>query len=353
MAVPKEVLEKAREMLEHAKRPIFLHDDDCDGTTSFVICYQFCRANGEGKGISIKRSPSVGHEFVRHIQEFNADLVVILDKPKADAAFFEEVKLPVLWIDHHEPQTDIVEQFQNVLYLNPRVWDDADNLPTSYWSYKITKTNLWMATVGCVSDWHIPDYIAEFKEQYPDLVPKPYAKVEDLYLDTPIATLIRVIQFNIKGQSMDARKSILTLTRIESPYEILKQTTSRGRFLWKKYERLERDYERMLEEAKESAKQEGPVLLHIYQDNSMTFTSELSNELLIRYPGRVVLIGRHHEGVYKCSARSKDIELPPIIAESLKGLDGYGGGHPHACGLSVKENDWDEFYRRFTALVGK
>jgi single-stranded DNA-specific DHH superfamily exonuclease len=354
MAPPQNALDKAKSMLEGATRPIFFHDDDCDGTTSFVICYQFCAANkGEGKSIPVKRSPSVTHEFLKKAEEINADLIVILDKPKAEREFLQGARVPVLWIDHHEPQKETIAGLGNVFYFNPRLWDDRDNRPTSYWAYQITKTNLWLATVGSVGDWFLPEYIAEFREKYPDLAPKEYKRVEDAYIDSPIGTLVRVIQFNLKGMTAEAKKSIITLTRIESPYEILSQTTSRGRFLWRKYERLAAGYDKVLAEACATAAQPGKVLLYLYTDDSMTFTSELSNELLIRYPDRIIFIGRRHDGAVKASIRSTALAIPLLLTEALKGLEGYGGGHRNACGMNVAEKDWDEFFRRFTDLVEK
>jgi single-stranded DNA-specific DHH superfamily exonuclease len=346
--IPPEAIERARTMLSHATRPLFFHDDDCDGTTSFVICYQFCK---EGTSYPVKRSPSVGPDLLRKVEEVQPDLIVILDKPKVDPEFLQGTRTPILWIDHHEPQTAITAPHPNVFYLNPRIWDDADNRPTSYWSYQITKTNLWLATVGSVGDWHLPDYLNEFRAQYPDLAPAEYRTVEEAYLDSPIGTLVRVIQFNLKGATADAKKSVLTLTRIESPYEILGQQSSRGKFLWKKYEKLAGPYAAMLEEARAQSTQPGKVLLYLYENEDTTFTGELSNELLIRYPDRVIFIGRKNGGYVKASVRSKGIELPTKIAESVKGLDGYGGGHKHACGLVVNESQWGVFWERFTKLV--
>lgn len=352
--IPQSALDKAKQMLASSERPIFFHDDDCDGTTSFVICYQFCKNHkGEGKSVPIKRSPAVTMDSMRKVEEFNADLIVILDKPKTEREFLQAAKVPVIWIDHHEPQRDSVGGLSHVLYINPRIWDDSDNRPTSYWSYKITETNLWLAVVGAVGDWFLPDYIAECREQYPELVPKEYKRLEDAYIDSPIGQIVRVIQFNLKGQSAESRKSVLTLTRIEHPDEILKQTTSRGRFLWKKYEKLAKPYDDTLNAGLEAGKEPGDILLYLYQDDSMTFTSELSNELLIRHPEKVILIGRKHEGYVKASVRTKGIEIPSIISEALKGLDGYGGGHKHACGMVVAEKDWDVFYTRFKESVAK
>ena len=354
--VPTAAVEKARAMLESATRPIFFHDDDCDGTTSFVICYQFCKSQkGEGKGVPIKRSPSVTPDYLRKAEEIGADLIVILDKPKVDREFLEQAKAPVLWIDHHEPQLETIDRLGNVFYLNPRIWNDADNRPTSYWAYQITKTNLWLATVGSVGDWFLPEYITECRAQYPDLVPEEYTRVEDAYLNSPIGTLVRVIQFNLKGQTAESKKSVLTLTRVESPFEILGQTTSRGRLLWKKYERLMEGYKLALEAVRAaSVATPGKILLYLYTDDDMTFTTELSNEVLIRYPDRVAyIIGRRHDGRIKASLRSHGFNLPAALEVSLKGLDGYGGGHLRASGMNIAEKDWDVFFERFSALVEK
>ncbi len=346
--IPDALLAKARQMLERAARPLFLHDDDCDGVSCFVMCSQFCK---DGTGACVKQSPTLSKMYLRKVEECGPDLIVILDKPDVEEEFFKGVSQPVLWIDHHQPRTDLVARYPNVTYLNPRVFEDADNRPTSYWTYLITRTNLWIATIGSVADWHLPDYLGEFNERYPDLLPKKYARVEDLYLDTPIGEIIKVIQFNLKGTTTDVRKSILTLTRIESPYEILMQSTPRGRFLWKKYRKLAAGYERHMEQARAAAKAPGKMLLYAYDDPDQTYTSELSNELLIRYPERVILVARLHDGKRKCSVRSHGVELPAKIAVALQGLDGRGGGHTNACGVVVAEKDWDMFYGRLTRLV--
>ncbi|MBR9700328.1 hypothetical protein GOV11_00500 [Candidatus Woesearchaeota archaeon] len=351
MAIPKGDLEKALKMLDASARPIYFHDDDPDGIASFVILYQH---RNEGKVVTVKSSPVLGDMYLRKIDEFQPDLIVVLDKPMIAEEFLDNVQTPILWLDHHEPQLELLKRYPNVTYLNPRIADDEDNRPTSYWAYKMTGKNLWLATVGCVGDWYMPDFMGEFAENYADLLPKKYDKVEDLYLDTPIGELIRILQFNLKGTTTDVRKSVLTLTRIESPYEILHQSTSRGRFLWKKYRQLADQYDRMLASAREWADSHpGKTLFYIYEHDQQTFTAELSNELLIRYPERVILVGRHHDGKYKCSIRSKDIPIPKKLESALEGLEGYGGGHTHACGCVVDEDNWEEFKSRLEDSISR
>ena len=345
--VPEDVLLKAKDMLESATRPLFLYDNDCDGLCAFVVCYQFCK---EGKGVPVTNRPYIDEQYLRKIREYQPDLIVVLDVANLEESFLEEIQTPILWIDHHEPSPELVKKFPNVLHVNPRIWDDEDNLPATYWAYKITRTNLWLATIGTVADWHIPEFIDEFKEQYGDLLPETFEMVEQLYLDTPIGQIIKILQFNLKGPLSEVRKSVLTLTRIESPYEILQQSTSRGRFLWKKYKRLADSYAKHIAEARRVGEESDTILLFAYADSGNTFTAEISNELLIRFPEKVIIVARKHDGKMKCSFRSKNTSIPEKLAEALKDVDGYGGGHKNACGGVISEEDWDRFYKKFSEL---
>jgi len=75
----------------------------------------------------------------------------------------------------------------------------------------------------------------------------------------------------------------------------------------------------------------------------MSFTSDLSNELLYRYPDKVIIIAREKSGEMKCSLRARNYSLPPIIEKSIQGCRGYGGGHEHACGACIAVEDFDRF----------
>lgn len=348
MAIPEERLQAARAMLESAARPLFFHDDDPDGMCSFVLAY---RIVGEGYCVPVKNSPVVTEEYLRKISEYAPDLIVILDKPRVAEEFLQATTTPILWVDHHEPQDTLVGRYPTVTYLNPRTEDDEDNRPTSYWLSRIASTHSWIAAVGCVGDWYLPEFIEEVGRSYPALLPDHWERVEDLYLSSGIGTLIRVLQFNLKGKISEVRKSVMTLARIDDPAEILEQASSRGRYLWRRYQKHAGGYNAMLQQAKECAESAtGPLLEFIYENDEQSYTAELSNELLIRYPERVTLVGRKHKGAYKCSLRSVDIDIPKRLQSALEGLDGHGGGHTHACGCVVNEKDWETFLERLKRL---
>jgi len=53
----------------------------------------------------------------------------------------------------------------------------------------------------------------------------------------------------------------------------------------------------------------------------------------------------------RMSIRSTKLILPQLIKKSLNGLDGYGGGHEHACGACVKKNNFEVFFERFKGML--
>lgn len=346
MALTENAIGEIRTAVQGAARPLIFFDDDCDGTTSFVQLYRFL---GDGKGIAVKANPRVDSRYVRKVDEHQPDLVVILDKPVVEEEFFDGVRTPIIWLDHHAP---VPPKRENVRYYNPRQQNDEDNRPTTYWMYKITGGPLWLATVGSVADWHVPDFIEEFAEQYGDLLPEGRA-VEEILFNSRLGKLARIISFNLKGSVSETMKSVKVLTRIETPYEILNQTTSRGKYLYKKYHKIAQLYESMLKRARAAATDE-PVLRFTYADSSMSLTSDLSNELLYLYPEKLILIARIHNGEYKYSLRSAGkYAIPPMLERALKGIDGYGGGHTYACGACVSEDDNERFVDAIREEIAK
>ncbi|MBI5871890.1 phosphoesterase, partial [archaeon] len=43
------------------------------------------------------------------------------------------------------------------------------------------------------------------------------------------------------------------------------------------------------------------------------------------------------------SLRSSRFILPAILKIALKGIEGFGGGHEHACGATIKKEDFSRF----------
>ncbi|MFC1647931.1 DHHA1 domain-containing protein [Nanoarchaeota archaeon] len=337
MAIKPKEMRKIRKALQGCKRPLVFFDDDCDGLTSFLQIFQFV---GDGKGVCVKNSPELGEQYVRRVEEYQPDLIVVVDKPMISQDFLDNVKQRVIWIDHHGPQDR-----KGVEYYNPRLNDDSDNRPTSYWVYKILKKSLWLAMVGTIADWHYPeDIVKKFKRKYPGYLPKEITTAPAAIHESKLGDLIRVISFNLKGNITDTMTSVRTLSRIKEPSEIMEQTTPKGKFIYKKYSKMIEQYQGLLDAVKVTDEK---VVVFTYSNNSYSFTSDLSNEILYRHPDKVGIICREDQSEMKCSIRSTKTDISKILKDSLENLNGSGGGHTNACGCRIVVEDFDKLVQSF------
>ena len=340
MVLTEKQCEEVRKSLDECKRPLFFYDDDPDGTCAFLLLYRYKR---EGKGIPIKSAPKVDLKFLPKVKEYGPDVLFVLDVPLIEQDFLDQVDCPVIWIDHHGPY-----KRDKVRYYNPRNNDPTDISSTTVNAYYVTqrKEDIWLAMMGGVGDWQLPPFIQEFIDKYPDLLDKDVKRPEDALFASKLGRLIKIMSFVIKGKTSEVMRCTRIMTRIQSPYEILREETPQGRYIMRRANEIERRYDAVLKHAMKSRTKD-PLLIFSYQDDKMSFTKEMSNELLYKFPHKTIVMGREKSGELKLSLRSRDYLLPPLIEKALDGVDGYGGGHEHACGACVKVEHFERFISQF------
>lgn len=333
-----------QEELKTAKNPFFLYDSDADGLCSFLLLYRMHR---EGKGIRITNTSKIDELLVRKVQEINPDKLFVLDIPVLGQQFVDMVKLPIFWIDHHQPQ-----HIKNVYYFNPRVKDPEAYVPTTRMAYQVSQNpdDLWIAAAGCLADWHMPDFIESFIEKYPELLPQKTDLATALY-KYPVGKLVKLFFFLQKGPNPEVRKSINILTKIKSPQEIFQQQSPPGKFLYKRFEKVNAKYEEVLAQARKNISK-GKIVLFTYNSTQWSFTTNIANELSALYPKKVIIVAREKSGSMKCSIRAQ-YPIAGALEKALVGIEGYGGGHPNACGAVIKEEDWPRFLENFKEELKK
>lgn len=336
MLTPKEIT-FLREELAAAKNPLFIYDDDADGLASFILLYKIHR---EGKGFRMAMTSKIDMQFMRKVDELNPDKIFVLDVPLIDQEFIDNVKRPVFWLDHH-----MLQEVKNVHYYNPRFKEPDAYIPTTVMAYEISgnSDDLWIAVAGCLGDWYLPDFIDEFIEKYPDYLSKTGDLATVIY-SNPVGKLVKLFFFMLKGPSSEVKNSIKVLSRIKSPDEIFKQESSAGKFLYKRFEKVNMKYEEVLSEAKKKVGR-SRLFVFTYPSQQWSFTANLANELRSLYPKKVVIIARKKSSEFKCSLRGTNVLA--ALKKSLEGINGYGGGHHNACGATIKEEDWDRFLENF------
>ena len=345
MAIPEEQLQAFRRALDESARPLFFYDGDADGMTSYIQLYKYKK---EGRGVMISGRPQLNGDFVRKYEEYQPDAVFVLDTAQLTQEFIDAIQCPIHWLDHHSPEHPELKLPKRVQYYNPRLWDDADGRPTSYWAYRIVQQDLWIAMIGIVGDYHFDaDLADEFRKDHEELLPKTITHQGEALFDSELGKLIRIINFNLKGPVSNCLTSVKILTRIESPEEILYQLTPRGKYLYKRYTRVMEHYEKLLTAAKEHIKKKDDFIVYIYSNDTFSLSGELANELKYRNKDKVVIIGRKHDGKVMMSLRSETHEVLGPLQEALKEVEGYGGGHPLACGAAVIQEHFDAFVELF------
>jgi single-stranded DNA-specific DHH superfamily exonuclease len=324
-----------KDALDSSARPLFFFHDDADGVCAFLQLYTY---KGEGNGVIVKSHPKIDTKFLRKVTEYGPDTVFVVDIALMEQEFVDEAKKPIVWIDHHPPQ-----EIHGVKYYNPRVSDPTDNPCASYLCYQATKESLWLAVIGSVGDMQWPaELIEEFRKQYPSLLPRDITTPRDALYNSPVGTLVKIVNFALKGTASDAMKYVRVLSRMKGPDEILEHKTPQTEFLFHKYNRVNQHYEQLLKDAIAHAGDDR-FLVYRYTDDKMSFSSDLANEMIYRYPDRIVIMGREKSGEVKCSMRTNDVILPPLIMKAMNGCQGYGGGHEHASGAVVKAEDFPRF----------
>jgi len=339
-------LEQIKEYLTKADNPLFFFDDDPDGLCSYLLLKRYFN---KGNGVVIKASPKLDVSYLRKVEEYCPDLVVILDQPLIDEEFIQKINVPIIWIDHH-PITDM----KGVKYFNPLMSNSEDNRPVTYWCYKIVEQDEWIALIGIIGDFCLAT-VKEFSEKYKDLFPKDLEKPETILFESNFGKLVRIFSFILKDRTSEVNKCIKILTRVKDPYEILEKKTSQGNYIYKNYEKVNKKYEEILNSAIKDKVQDN-ILFYTYASSKMSFTADLSNELMYRNPGKIIIVGRVKDDRVKLSLRSSNsikVNLPGIIKKSLENLDGYGGGHEFACGVNISKFDLHRFIDNLKTYINK
>lgn len=340
MALTAQQLIAFKQELDSCTRPLFFFDDDADGLCSFLLLYRSVR---KGHGVVVKSLPELGPTFLKKVDDYCPDKIFVLDKPKISDEFIDHTPAPIIMLDHHQP----IANREKIKYFNPRLNNDADNRPTSYWCYKIVSQDLWIACVGCISDWFVPDFIGELKQNHPSITPRQ-KKPQTILFNSKLGHICKIFSFLLKGPTKEVYEHIKILTRLKTPEELLTGSTPEAQYLLKKFERINTEYEALLSTLKPPTDN---IVVFSYSEKSMSFTSDLSNELLYRYPTKVIIVCRERNGEMRCSIRSSQHILPEKIQIALAGLHGYGGGHAHACGACIAAQDFPLFLQRLKDLL--
>ncbi len=333
----KKEVKEIREHLERAQNPIFFFDNDSDGLCSFLLLQRYI---GRGKGVCIKSFPFLEKSYFHKVRELNSDYIFILDKPEVSQDFLEEaskLNLPVVWIDHHEIDRDLVPKF--VYYYNP-IFSSGDNAPVTTLCYQVSnkKEDLWIAVAGAIADCYLPDYYAEFEKRYPDLSVKA-KKAFDVLYNSEIGKLSAIINAGLKDTTTNVVSMLKFLIKAKTPYEVLEETP-KNHLMHKRFKEIEGKYNLLLDKAKQKAGKD-KILFFKYSGN-LKVNGELANQLSYLFPKKIIIVAYVGDAKVNLSIRGEDI-LPIFEKVILNFKEAHGGGHQNSVGGQLHVKDLDKF----------
>ncbi len=329
-----EQFSEIKEHLESSQNPLFFFDNDVDGLISFLVLRRFI---GRGKGVPIKSFPELDEGYIRRIEELNPDKIFILDKPLVSKGFLEYARqhnLPVIWIDHHPPQNP-----ENVFYYNPLKGIDSLSRPTSYICWKATQKDDWLALIGCIADWHVPEFFDKVAKEYPDIVPKTKDPAE-ITFNSDLGKLVFILGHGMKDTTTNVMKMLYLLFDVKSPYEIL--LDKKFEPIRRRYDKLNKFHQKILKKATSQAY--GKIVFFKYS-GAMALSRGICNELFYLNGQKKIVVVAFVKGdrvnISMSGPEGKDLRV--IVAKALEEIHGNGGGHPQACGASIREQDLERF----------
>lgn len=336
MLTPKQITE-IREHLSRAQNPVFFFDNDQDGLCSFLLLQRFV---GRGKGVAVRSFPEMDTGYFRRARELGADYIFILDKAVVAGSFFEEVEkfnIPVVMIDHHETQCKI-PKFVN--YFNPFIRDGKQEAVSFYcWQVTQRKDDLWLAVIGCVSDYFVPNFYTEFRKQYPDLAvdaDKPF----EIYYNSQIGKIAQIFGAGLKDTTTNVVRMLKFLMKVKSPYEVLDEENKKHSF-YKRFEEIDRKIRKLVAKAVEENRNSDVVFFRYGGD--MSISSDLANRLRHYFErDKPVVVGYEGQGKINVSIRGEKIRDRVLkVLENFEGAS--GGGHENAIGVRIRTEDWERF----------
>lgn len=338
-------LVEIKRTIEQAERPYAFYDDDPDGLSSFLLLK---KAFPKLEGMPVKGTPTLGEEFLARMEEHYPDLILVLDKAHISEEFRERAHTPIIWIDHHG-----VSDHKGTKYFNPCLEKEYNNesAPSvAYYCSEMLKPNapLWIAAAGVYGDYHMFND-KTFLKKYRHLLPKKI-DLHGILFNSKMGELVSLFSFILKGKTSDMKKSIRALLIIESPDEIFEQSSPEGRYLYERYQSIKKHYDIILNHALEQ-KTEAEPFIYIYPSVRYSFSADLSSHLVYLIKNEIVIVGRDKGDEIIFSIRSKKTNLQPIIKKALIGVNGYGGGHPHACGARLSKDSLNLFLTQFKEAI--
>jgi single-stranded DNA-specific DHH superfamily exonuclease len=325
-------LAKIKQELEDSSNPLFLFDNDPDGFCSATILIKNFQ---KGTAFPLKSFPDLDSNLIEKIERVSPDKIFILDKPLTDESFFNSMKdrgISIVVIDHHE--MDLTKSLKDkATFFN----SFPSSEPTSFICQKIcnNKNTLWISLIGCVHDVFMPEFIDEFKEDYPEMIGSNL-EISSLKYSSELGELTLILSLALKSSNQTIQNILELFLNSTGPKDILLEN-EKNSYIHKKYKQLNKIIEKNLLKAKHSDN-----LVFLEYSGEYSLSSDIANKLFFQNPKRFIAVCYKKYDAINISLRGSGAkEFTEEFVSTHE--EATGGGHKVACGLRVSPEIFDEF----------
>ena len=212
----------------------------------------------------------------------------------------------------------------NVFYYNSYDKKLDFGEPVSYLSYKATrnKKDIWIAMIGCISDYFIPDFYDEFVEKYPELAKKNPESPFDLLYDSEIGRIARILDFSLKDTTTNVVNMMRFMMKVKEPIDILEENSKTKQIL-KRYGEINTHYQKLISRAREEVKGK---LIYFQYGGDLSLSYNLANQLKYESPDKFIVVVYVNNEIANISIRGENAGNFTLkaIEDIAQKYDGFG-----------------------------
>lgn len=198
--------------------------------------------------------------------------------------------------------------------------------------------DIWLAVIGCISDYFIPEFYKEFSEKYPELSKKNPESAFDLLYNSKLGEIARILDFSLKDKTKNVNNMLKFMSNIKSPYELLEENSNTAQIL-KRYNEINSKYQELLEKARNLTEKK---LIYFQYHGDLSLSSNISNQLKHEFPDKIIVVVYIKDNLANISLRGKNVRR--LTLRAIKNIDGAsGGGHKDATGAKMPADSLTKF----------
>ncbi len=331
MLSQKELIEIRKE-IEESQNPFFLFDNDPDGLSSAAILIKNFQ---KGIAFPFKSFPNIDYSLREKIEKTSPDKIFVLDKPLSDENFLNSMNekgIKVLIIDHHELQ--ISENLKSKVKIFNSF---PSSEPTSYICQKIcnNKNTIWISLVGCIHDVFLPEFIGDFKGEFPEMVPSKI-DISTLKYTSEIGEISLMTSLALKSSNQTIQNILDLFINATGPKDLYLEN-EKNSFIHKKYKQMNKIIDRTISKAKIFGN-----LVFLEYSGEYSLSSDIANKLYFKNPNKFIAVCYKKYDAINISLRGVGAKkFTEKFVSSNK--NSMGGGHEVACGLRIYPEIFEDF----------